>query len=101
LGSKPQQDPSEAVDAVEVTIKLHVKNGMQAITEHANYFGSELGKLLIEHTGRADIGLEIVRSLGLPDTTPIRIRAVPVSAELQGNAIEFKEAAGTSTRVPS
>jgi hypothetical protein len=101
LGSKPQEDASEAVDAVEVTVKLHVKSGMHAITEHANYFGSELGKLLLEQTGREAIGLEIVRSLGLPETTPIRIRAIPVSAEIQGNAIEFKEAPGAGKRVSS
>jgi hypothetical protein len=78
-------------EGIEVTIKLHVKGGLNAVTEHANYFGSELGKVLIEQTGRANIGLEIVRSLGLPENTPIRIRAIPVSGEIKGPGIEFND----------
>ena len=83
---------------VEVTVKLHVKGGLPAVTEHSNYFGSELGKLLLEHAGHANIGTEIIRSLGLPENTPIRIRAVPVSAELKGAGIEFSEGPNTPAR---
>jgi len=101
LGTQSEQDANDGVRAVEVTVKLHVKGGMSAVTEHANYFGSELGKLLLEHTGRGDIGMEIVRSLGLPESTPIRIRAVPVTSELQGNSVEFSDGPAKPATNPS